>query len=271
MWKRYSNIILSAYADDGLVCDDENYQAGNYRTVTSFELGYDVFKADVWVQGRRDPGIRHNIFKITCKTDKDTPGIYEYVNHDWSSISTATQTSVTSYQSFYNEYYSSNNFEYAAEVSTEGEASYGGVGVNWRAKFNKHGSTEEQNMKKLFQDGKAEIVIGYKKCSKVEMHLLGYLRPLFSSEFLVALKGIDDHLSNNDIAAAESKMEEFIDNFGTHYYKSAEMGYALRYEQRFASKSRDSSEETQRKDCSGFGVDACVGATLDAGMTMVSF
>ena len=221
---------------------------------------------DVWVQGRRDPGIKANIFKITCKTDKDVPGIYEYVTPKWGAVLSDTKTSVTSYQSYYNEYYSSNNFEYAAEVSTEGEASYGGVGVNWRAKFNKHGSTEEENMKKLFQESSAEIVIGYKKVYKVELILLGYLRPLFSSEFLVALKGIDDELSDNDIAAAEIKMKEFIRNFGTHYYKSAEMGYALRYEQRFASKSRDSSEETQRKDCSGFGVDACVGATLDAGI-----
>ena len=226
---------------------------------------------DVWVQGRRDPGIKANIFKITCKTDEDVPGIYEYVTPKWGAVLSDTKTSVTSYQSYYNEYYSSNNFEYAAEVSTEGEASYGGVGVNWRAKFNKHGSTEEENMKKLFQESSAEIVIGYKKVYKVELELLGYLRPLFSSEFLVALKGIDDELSDNDIAAAEIKMKEFIRNFGTHYYKSAEMGYALRYEQRFASKSRDSSEEAQRRKCSGFGVEACAGATLDAGMTWVSF
>jgi hypothetical protein len=191
-------------------------------------------------------------------------GIRDFVVINDITHCSQNETTVTSYKKYYTEYYESNTFENEVKISSTGEASYGGVGVNWKAKFNKQGSEDEENMKTLFQESSAEIVIGYKKCYKKTLEW-GTLRPLFSSNFLKSLRHLDDLLSNNDYAAANLRMKTFINDFGTHYFSKADMGYALRYERRFESKSVDTEEESKREQCSKSEVKLCVGASVDSG------
>ena len=120
-------------------------------------------------------------------------------------------------------------------------------------------------MKKLFVETEAEITVAYKKCFKKRLSYSS-LRPLFSSHFIKSLNQLDTLLSKNDMAAAGNRMVKFIKDFGTHYMIESDLGFAIRYEERFASRSVDKEEEKEREKCSGFGVEACVGAKASAGM-----
>ena len=83
-------------------------------------MGYDVFEADIWSTKSIDPGVKDNIFAITCNPNtagkQTTEGIRDFVTILDTTDCTGEKKTVSSYEQYYDEYYSSNEFEYAAEV-----------------------------------------------------------------------------------------------------------------------------------------------------------
>ena len=264
--------------DHGLECDEQT-TLGNWDfDMSQAQHGYDVFMSDVWSAYKADPGIKKKVFDFACGEiagNQKTQGFRKFVEHFPAPVcsNVVESTSVTSYEQYYKESNEWNKNEVG--ISTTGEASYGSVSASWSASYNHEGSNEQTKMKNFFQDSSAEIDVGKTQCIKKIVEVtsnkngIGGLRPLFSRNFIKALKAIDNSLSNNDMATAETQMKQLVGEFGTHYVARAEFGYAMRYEQRYTSRSKTVGESNEREKCTKDEVKACLGASGSAGMCVL--
>ena len=55
---------------------------------------------------------------------------------------------------------------------------------------------------------------------------------------------------------------KFVENFGTHYMKEADMGAKLYYEKRFTAKSKNTNVAQLRKECVAAAAQGCAGGSI---------
>ena len=144
-----------------------------------------------------DPGEMSTgkIFHIYCEKDKKD-GYLDLLNiyprrTCYKGFKTQTVSSLDKYietRGSSNEYKTTKSFE--AEFGLK----MGGFGVNLEtsAAFANSGSSEDEGIKKLFEEKKGEITIAIAKCYLQIVTFKSFYRPKFDRGFIRALEDIDD-------------------------------------------------------------------------------
>ena len=147
----------------------------------------------------------------------------------------------------------SNTFSYQEEI---------GVESSWfslSAKFKGNENSELEKTKELFEEQQLEIVIATANCFTYDVVFnTDFLRPKFTRNFIYGLQKLEKSLTTSNTTLQEKEAIKFIRTFGTHYNIETDFGASMIYERRFSSRSKDTSEESSRKECSKNEAEASV-------------
>ena len=137
----------------------------------------------------------------------------------------------------------SNTFSHQEEI----ESSW----FSLSAKYKSTENSELEKTKELFEEQELEVVIATANCFTYDVVFnTDFLRPKFTRNFIRGLEALDRSLQTSNTTYQEKKAIKFIRSFGTHYNIETDFGASMIYERRFSSRSKDTSEESSRKECS---------------------
>merc|ERR1712242_451640 len=124
------------------------------------------------------------------------------------------------------------SFEATAEASSMSES-----------EFSKEG--------KFFSESKGEIYMNKAQCEVFEVRISSSLKPEFTSDFISALKRLENAAKSPDSAASKVAMKEFFtEQFGTHYMSEVFMGASMTTENRYVGTTSSSEMRSMRRECS---------------------
>lgn len=170
--------------------------------------GYDVYRGNPMVRGQTDPGFKSAIFAADYKTASrwTSDGRYRQpIGIDILSISNCHSSYTSDVRHGERGYYDS----LSAKVAVSG--------AGWGAKFK--ASTSYQKATETLSKSRSIVTQSEATCAIYQSRVLAGTPPPFSVNFRVMLSQLPlDYDSNREA------YERFIDEFGTHYLKSANMG-----------------------------------------------
>ena len=230
------------------------------------QKGYDFFDGNIWNVDNSDPGQKiFDIFEFGCTGDNRKEGIYDFVSTSGSILSCYKSVVTKSYKTlkdYLKDIYKSQDFSAGAEVSTQF-----GVGVEvWAsAKYDHESSQLSNQVKKLYQENRGEIQLGFAKCERLAVAVDIDKRIRLNDGFIEQLVAIHNAFCEHGFEEAEKEMIHLIRKYGTHFASETYIGAAFRYEQRFVSKSTTTEEQILREKCSSNAASICAGVGAKVG------
>ena len=212
--------------------------------VYSAMKGYDIVKGNP-LDSMDDPGIAGRIFYQDCGD-----GFFDFileVTDDLRCDSDFSAKIISSMDEYDRERTSSNTFSASGSVSVEGEAF--GISASASASYTRSTDSDEQASESILTKHNGEIIIAKATCLTHSVSISHYVRPVFTSDFILGLKALDNAAKSNDIKVKEEAVATFIREFGTHYSKTTQLGSELVYERRFDSKEESGTMRMHRAGC----------------------
>merc|ERR1712242_445844 len=111
--------------------------------------------------------------------------------------------------------------------------------------------SEFSKEKKFFSESKGEIYMNKAQCEVFEVRISSSLKPEFTSDFISALKRLENAAKSPDSAASKVAMKEFFtEQYGTHYMSNVFMGASMTTENRYVGTTSSSEMRSMRRECS---------------------
>ena len=233
--------------------------------------GYNVIQGNQFFPHGNDPGFKLKIFKGSY--DPDAPDDPD-ASGDKCTYSNIQQFEATyckksgnsrSYRS-YQDYQEAKTGSVANSVSVSASVSAGGLASfisSFEATSSFSSSTESEfsKEKKFFSEEKGEIYMNKAQCEVFEVRISSLTKPKFTSDFISALKNLENAAKSPDSAASKVAMKEFFtEQFGTHYMSSVFMGASMTTENRYVGTTSSSEMRNMRRECSDNAYSMSIGA-----------
>ena len=170
--------------------------------------------------------------------------------------------------------------ELSASASAYAAGGILGVEVKASAEYKYEKSSKMSDLEAIFEKNQGEIQISEKKCIKDYFDIRKGYRALFLSSFVRQLDDIDqllcesskgtsptknEYLTLDKHKSARQKMINFVNDYGTSYAQEIQFGAALRFEHRYLSRSKGSTEKKAREKCASDDGKLCVSAKSETG------
>merc|ERR1712242_41985 len=143
-----------------------------------------------------------------------------------------------------------NSASVSASVSTGGLFSFI-TSFEATSSLDTSSESEFSKEKKFFSESKGEIYMNKAQCEVYEVRISSSTKPEFTSDFISALKSLENAAKSPDSAASKVAMKEFFtEQFGTHYMSNVFMGASMTTENRYVGTTSSSEMRSMRKECS---------------------
>lgn len=134
------------------------------------------------------------------------------------------------------------------EASKQSGAARLGASMSFPPLFSRSWSdtNDIEEIEKFFEKEQGSIVTTEAICLTNQVDIGLYSRKMFVDPFIDAIKAL--HLADDEeLRLIEFK--RFVNEFGTHYASTSEMGTKLTIERRYSAKERAGSDENDLKNC----------------------
>ena len=222
--------------------------------------GYDIWLADPWKVATGDPGVRRKIFDIRCLDENSEEGYYGFFQlyPEYSCMKKFKTETFKTFKDYMDAVGSTNTYSEGTEASVEGGAF--GVSLSISGKYEQSGNSEQNKIKKLFQEKQGEILLAKAVCKTYDVQInTDYTRPMFTTNFVDGLLVLNNGLSE-PVSKQENLVKNFIKNFGTHIMAEVDFGAMMLYEKRFASRSKNEETSEKRNKCVSEAANNCIEA-----------
>ena len=115
----------------------------------------------------------------------------------------------------------------------------------------------------FFREHQGEIFYNQAKCTVYRIDVSSFAKPEFHPSFKEALRQLNKAAKEPTSRRSQEVLKAFISEFGTHYASSAWLGAALTTETRFASKSANEEERSERQNCIKRSFEAAMGVVAN--------
>jgi hypothetical protein len=238
--------------------------------------GYDVFKANALAEAG-DSGFRYGkIFNIDCDGWKSYGGSRYYrdfasIRNDLHCSANMQTTMVRTVQSFLEKSTSHVTQSSGLEVEASVEGGAEGKNENSEYGFSAGGSYQYESSREssneetltLLRENRGELLVADIMCFTHDVSISYLSRSRFTPGFLNALHEINASLVESDVQRLRV-YERFIDEFGTHFVRKAQLGASLTFTKLFNEKSTSANVERARKECFSNSVGLCFEAEVEA-------
>ena len=224
--------------------------------VYSAMTGYDPVQGNPMDQNA-DPGVKGRIFLHDCFA-----GYLDFISDvrdDLQCDSDFSMKSISSMEDYEDERGSSSKKDKSASVSASG--SFYGVTATASASYSLATNEDEQATSSVLTKYNGEILIAKATCLTHVISIAEFVRPVFTRDFINGLKLLYNAAKNGDEDAKKSAVRAFVNEFGSTFSKTTNMGAQLIYERRFASSVADETTKAARKGCVKSEARASVGVS----------
>ena len=105
------------------------------------------------------------------------------------------------------------------------------------------------NIKDFFVKEKGSIVVTEAQCITHKVDISDTSKKSFTQPFIDTVKSMNEAIMNGTLAHQLQEFKRFVNEFGTHYASSTELGTKLSIERRYSSQERRGVKDRELKNC----------------------
>ena len=105
------------------------------------------------------------------------------------------------------------------------------------------------NIKDFFIKEKGSIVVTEAQCITHKVDISDTSKKSFTQPFIDTVLSLNQAIMNGTLAHQLHEFKRFVNEFGTHYASSTELGTKLSIERRYSSQERRGVKDRELKNC----------------------